>query len=117
VDLSWRMTNAGWKCKFVPQALAYHGRGAGSNPGGYKKVISFIKFHRRLSPRIREMNYKNHIFMYVKNSRRFSPQFFFRELAMFCYVLLFETSTLKVLPDLFRLLPKMWKKRKLVKFI
>jgi len=115
VDLAWRMTNAGYKCAYQPQAVAFHGRGAGSSEGGYKKVFSYIKYHSQLSPRVRELNYRNHIFMYVKNSRRFYPQFFFRELAMFAYICLFERSTLKVVPQIIRLLPKMWQKRKIIK--
>jgi len=115
VDLSWRMTNAGWLCKYQPTAVAWHGRGAGSNPGGYKKVFSFIKFHRQLPPKIRQLNYQNHILMYVKNSEKFYPQFIFRELVMFIYVLIFETSTLKIFPEFLKLLPMMWKKRQFIK--
>jgi GT2 family glycosyltransferase len=114
VDLAWRMTNAGWKCVFVPAALAYHGRGAGSSKGGYKKVFSYIAFHRAMPPHIRQLNYQNHLLMYIKNSPWFYPQFFFRELAMFAYIILFEISTLKVVPNIVKLLPRMWKKRRLV---
>ncbi len=112
VDLSWRMSNAGWKNIFVPSAIGYHGRGAGSSEGGYQHIVSFIKHHRALNPRIRQLNYKNHIFLYIKNSPYFYPQFFIREFFMLCYILLFEISTLKVLPDFFMQLPKMWQKRK-----
>lgn len=114
VDLSWRMANAGWKNVFVPQAIGFHGRGAGSSKKGYLHVIDFVKHHRALPQRIRELNYKNHIFMYVKNSKWFYPQFFFREFFMLVYIVLFETSTLKILPEFFKTLPKMWKKRKMI---
>lgn len=114
VDLSWRMANAGWKNVFVPSAIGYHGRGAGSSENGYADVVGFIKHHKKLSPRVRELNYQNHIFMYIKNSPYFYPQFFVREFFMFFYVLFFEIGTLKVLPQMFKLLPKMWKKRKLI---
>jgi GT2 family glycosyltransferase len=112
VDLAWRMTNAGWECRFVPQAIGFHGRTAGSSKNGYKNVLAYVKFHKTLSPQIRRLNYRNHILMYVKNSQWFYPQFFIREFFMLGYILLFEISTLKVLPEIFRLLPKMWKKRK-----
>lgn len=114
VDLSWRMINAGWKCVFVPQAVGFHGRAAAASPGGYKKFWSFVKFHRALPLTVRQLNYKNHILMHVKNSPWFYPQFFIRELAMFFYVLLFEPKTLKVLPEVFKSLPKIWKKRKFI---
>ncbi len=112
VDLAWRMSNGGWKCMFQPAAIAHHGRGSGSHPGGYKKVFSYIKFHRQIPPRIRQLNYQNHIFMYLKNSSWFYPQFFIREFFMACYMLLFEISTFKVVPNMFKLFPKMWQKRK-----
>ena len=115
VDLAWRMSNAGWKNVFVPTAVGYHGRGAGSSEKGYADVPAFVKHHRALSPRIRQLNYKNHIFMYIKNSEYFYPQFFVREFFMFFYILIFEASTFKVFPEFFKLLPKMLKKRKYIK--
>ncbi len=112
VDLSWRMTNSGWKCVFVPIAVGSHGRGSGSSRGGYYHFMDFIKHHRAISPRIRQLNYQNHIFMYIKNSPWFYPQFFLREFFMFFYILFFEPGTLKVLPQILKLFPKMWTKRK-----
>jgi len=115
VDLSWRMKTSGWKNVFVPGAIGYHGRGSASSPGGYIHVIDFIKHHKNLSPRVRQLNYQNHIFMYIKNSDLFYPQFFVREFFMLGYIVLFEISTLKVVPNIIKLLPKMWKKRKMIK--
>ncbi len=114
VDLSWRMNNAGWKNIFVPSAIGFHGRGAASSKNGYSDVIGFIKHHKTLSPRVKQLNYKNHILMYIKNSPYLYPQFFIREFFMLGYIILFETSTLKVLPEMLKLLPKMWKKRKYI---
>jgi GT2 family glycosyltransferase len=114
VDLSWRMVNRAWKIKFNPNAIAYHGRQAGSNKGGYKKFLSFIQHHRNLSPQIRRLNYKNHLFLFIKNSPKWYVQFFIRELFYNVYVLIFETSTLKVLPELIRQLPTMWRKRRYI---
>lgn len=112
VDLAWRMSNAGWKCSYNPKAVAYHGRGAGSHKGGYKKVFSYISYHKTLSPWVRQLNYQNHIFMYIKNSPWFYPQFFIREFFMFCYIALFEPGTLKVIPKMLATLPIMWEKRR-----
>ncbi|MCX6796976.1 MAG: hypothetical protein NTX98_00660, partial [Candidatus Doudnabacteria bacterium] len=67
-----------------------------------------------LPEKIRQLNYKNHIFMYIKNSRWFYPQFFIREFFMLIYVILFEISTLKVLPEMLKTFQKIWKKRKLI---
>ncbi len=115
VDLSWRMANSGWKNVFVPSAVGYHGRSAGSSEKGYADVLGFIAHHRKLSPQIRQLNYKNHMFMYIKNSSRFYPQFFIREFFMLLYILMFEPSTLKVVPEMFKLFPIIWEKRRLIK--
>jgi GT2 family glycosyltransferase len=114
VDLSWRMKNLGFKNMFVPRAVGYHGRTAGSSKNGYLDVWGFIKHHRALPLRIRQLNYQNHILMYIKNSPYFYPQFFVRELFMLCYLVIFELSVLKILPELIKLLPKVWRKRKLI---
>ncbi len=114
VDLSWRMVNAGWKIKYNPNALAYHGRAAGSSPGGYKKVFAYIKHHRKIPAIIRKWNYRNHIYMFIKNSPKWYLQFFAREFFYNIFVLIFETGTFAVLPQMFRQLPKIWKKRKFI---
>lgn len=112
VDLSWRLNNARFKCVYVPEAEAYHGRTAGSSKGGYLHLLNFIKHHKNISPQIRQLNYKNHILMYVKNARFiFHPAFVIRELAMLGYILLFEISTLKIIPKLLRQIPSILKKR------
>lgn len=115
VDLSWRMINRGWKIQYNPMALAFHGRAASSSPGGYKKVLAFIKHHRSIKPQVRQLNYKNHILMFIKNSPKWYWQFFARELFYNIFVLIFETSTLKILPTVFRQLPAMFRKRKYIK--
>jgi GT2 family glycosyltransferase len=115
VDLTWRMINAGWRGRYVPHALAYHGRAAGSSKGGYKKVFAFIQHHKQISSWVRRLNYKNHIYMYIKNSPRWYWQFFVREFFYQIYVLLIEPSTLGVLPEFFRGLKNMFVKRGYIK--
>ncbi len=102
VDLSWRLNNAGYKCLFVPEAVAYHGRTAGQSKGGYLHLWHFIRHHNALSPLVRKFNYKNHILMYLKNTKQISLSFILREFFMFFYVLVFETGTLAIIPELFR---------------
>ena len=48
-DLSWRLQNAGFISKYIPTAIAYHGRSAGQSKGGYKNLLGFIKHHKKLS--------------------------------------------------------------------
>jgi GT2 family glycosyltransferase len=114
VDLSWRLNHCGYKSVFVPQAVAYHGRTAGQAAGGYLHFFNYIKHHSKLNKQILKWNYKNHIFMYVKNTRWPSLSFIFREVAMLGYITLFETSTLKVIPEMFRLWPRMKRKRNFI---
>ena len=114
VDLSWRMVNAGWKIKFAPHAKAFHGRTAGSSASGYKKVWAFIQHHRQIPKQILKWNYKNHIFMFIKNSPKWYGKFFVREFFYHVFVLVFETKTLAVLPEFFRQLPSIWQKRKYI---
>ncbi len=102
VDLSWRLNRKGYKNIYVPEAVAYHGRGTGSSEGGYAQAVKFIKHEQKISLSVRQLNYKNHILMYLKNTPYIHPLFIGREIVMFVYLLLFKPSALKVLPTLFR---------------
>jgi GT2 family glycosyltransferase len=119
VDVALRLLNAGYTARYAPTAVAYHGRTAGSTPGGYKKVWAFFKTHRRMNPLIRQWNYKNHQFVFIKNSPRWYWQFFAREFFYHMYLLglevfLFDFATIKVLPLYFKQLPLMFAKRKAI---
>jgi len=52
--------------------------------------------------------------MYLKNAKWYHPLFILREIAMLAYILFLETSTLKVIPELFRQIPRAMKKRKFI---
>lgn len=112
VDLSLRISNAGFACKYVPDAVGYHGRTAAASKKGYKDVNEFVKHHKKFPAWIKQFNYKNHIFVVVKNFPKFYWKFFVREFFMLGYIVLFETATLKIVPTLLRQLPRMWKKRR-----
>lgn len=111
-DLSLALQNQGFKCQYVPSATAYHGRTAGSSKEGYKNVGAFIKHHQNFSVWLKQLNYKNHMFVVVKNFPHIYWKFFVREFFMLGYVIVFELFTLKIIPTLFKQLPVMWKKRK-----
>jgi GT2 family glycosyltransferase len=112
VDLSWRFNNVGLKCVYVPEAVGYHGRTAGQSKGGYLHIWHYIIHHNKISPLVRRLNYRNHILMYLKNAKFIHPAFIAREIAMFFYVLIFETSTLTAVPDLMRKIPSILAKRR-----
>jgi GT2 family glycosyltransferase len=115
VDLGLRMQSAGWKSVYVPEALGWHGRTAASTQKDYADVQSYKKHHDSLSSFVKQMNYQNHIFLVVKNFPKISWKFFTREFFMLGYLIMLERSTLKILPNLFKLFPIMLLKRKWIK--
>lgn len=115
VDLSLRLANAGYICKFVPEAVGYHGRTAASSKKGYKRPDEFIKHHNKFPAWIKQFNYKNHMFVVVKNFPKFYWKFFVREFFMLGFIVLLETGTLRIIPTLFKQFPLMLKKRKWIK--
>lgn len=119
LDLSWRLRLAGYECRFVPGARLQHERRASSSPGGYRKFFAFVRHHKDLPLSVRRWNWKNHLFCIVKNDFgwplvRDLPLILMREIAMFFYILFFEPKTLGVVPDFFRQLPLMLKKRNFI---
>ena len=72
------------------------------------------------SKRIRQLNWKNHLFCIVKNDFGWKfwkalPIIKLREFGMLCYIIIFEPTTLGVIPEFFKQLPRMLKKRKYIK--
>ncbi|MGL5416281.1 MAG: glycosyltransferase family 2 protein [Clostridium sp.] len=64
IDLSWRINLIGFKNMYYPKAIAYHGRGLGSNNGG---KLSFIKHRKAQSEFLRGISYRNQNMMIWKN--------------------------------------------------
>lgn len=112
VDLCWRMYNRGWKIRYQPDALAWHGRAVASSTGGYSRIVSYVQHRRKIPLAVRRLNYKNHFFMFMKNSPKWYLRFFGREIFYNFYVLLIEASVLKALPQMWNELPAMWRKRR-----
>ncbi len=115
VDLCWRMYNRGWKIRYQPQAVAWHGRNAGSSPGGYSRIVSYVRHRRAIPLQIRKLNYRNHIFMFVKNSPKWYLKFFGREVLYNVFVLFVEPGVLPTLADMLRQFPVFWRKRNRIK--
>ncbi len=119
LDLSWRMRLMGWNFKYVPEAVVYHERAVGVSKKGYRNIIEFIRHHAKFSKNVKRWNWRNHLFAIIKNDFGWSfwrdfPFIFAREFFMAIYITVFETSTWGALPDFFRLLPKMLRKRKII---
>jgi GT2 family glycosyltransferase len=119
LDLSWRLRLAGYEAIYVPDAVIYHLRIAGQSKSGYRRPLEFIKHHRKFPLSILRWNWKNQLFCIVKNDFGWSfwrdcPFIVARQILMLCYITVFEPQTLGAIPDFFRLLPKMLRKRKLI---
>lgn len=117
VDLAWRLRLAGWKTLYVPTAIAYHQRGSGDSAA--TSYVAILKERRKLSKVAKYHAFKNQRLMQIKNElpKLLLRDFFSwlpKELASWAYVLLFERYTWKAIGEIFRLLPRMLKKRRLV---
>ncbi len=117
VDLAWRLQLLGYKCRYVPEAVLYHGRSIGRS-----WPTQFIRFilNRRHQPRlVRKLSFKNHYLMMVKNEipRLFRRHFLYilaRELLLFVFTLLFEQFQIFALLEFFRQWPEARRKRNIV---
>ncbi len=119
-DLGWRCRHYGWKIWYQPTAILYHERGVGQSPGGYRHLFALIKFRKQFSLRSRQLAWKNKIYIVLKNDfgrtlRRDWLKIVFREIITLGFIVLFETATLKILPTVFRQLPNIFRKRKIIK--
>ncbi|WZL73649.1 glycosyltransferase family 2 protein [Clostridiaceae bacterium 35-E11] len=108
VDLSWRARNLGWKCLYVPTAVAYHKRGW--RESGRKSIPSFLKIH----------SIKNRYLMMIKNEDTVDfiknlPYILAVDIGIFVYCLFREPKTLKYIPTTIKLLCDTIEKRKMIK--
>lgn len=115
VDLGWRLRLLGWKSFYSPEVKAFHDRQTTNRLS--KGKLDFIKERRKLPKKKRALDYRNIRLTYVKNELTplvFGDFFYFfkRELQLFFYILIFEPFVLKEIVNFFRLLPRMWEKRK-----
>ena len=103
VDLAWRAQVLGWRCLYVPEAVACHERrGPESKPPAVKKRFLI-----------------NRYFCYVKNevgalAWRYLPVLLLFETARFARRLGAEPYLIGAVPLFFRLLPDMVRKRRLI---
>ncbi len=106
-DLAWRAQLAGWKCIYVPQAVAYHYR-------------AYSPDRRIIMPKnLRRLQYRNRYLMLIKNELPFTfilhlPYILAFEFISFCHTLFREPFLFKTWPEIIRLLPKMLQKRKVI---
>ncbi len=107
VDVAWRARRLGWRAWYEPAARAEHARGWGRRSD-----------RRRIPLVVRRHSYKNRYLMILKNES-FGPAWWLRlpgllavELAWHAYLLGRDPAVLGAWPQLIRLIPRAWRKRR-----
>lgn len=118
VDLSWRIRLYGWKIMYCPTAVVYTDRT--TKPISEKAGAGeMIKTRKKQKQYVRHYSFKNHYLAIIKNDL---PGLFFkhlpwilpREIGAWLYVLFFEPKTWPAIGELFKQMPREWKKRKII---
>ena len=114
VDLGLRMRWSGFECVFEPKSIAGHGRSVGSSKKSYFNLFAYTKHHNQISLRNRQLNFKNHWYLILKNLPYFKWQLWVREIMMFGYLVLIEPKVLCVIPEFLKGIKIMLQKRKII---
>jgi GT2 family glycosyltransferase len=107
-DLAWRMQRFGWKCKYVPKALAYH-----------KRVVTPEK-RQTLSSEINKHGVRNRFLLQVNNySFKELPHtilsgFIIRNILVIFAILFIERSSLPAIKEFFILFKRARERRKYI---
>ncbi len=117
VDLSWRFLLYGWKNIFLPEALAYHGRGTGVLRRFTTKEV--LKNRSKLSRFQKKYSFRNQLLMESKNEMwgTFFRDFFqivFRKITLFIYMIFVEPYLLSAYFQYLKNLPRALKKHKII---
>lgn len=119
IDTCWRMRLFGWKCIYLPEAVAYHIRGTGAFKRD--KILETLKERKKLSRFQKYHSYLNHRLMIFKNElcRNFWRDFLWisaREMMIFCYIFFREPFLVKAWLEIFKKLPStFWKRKEIMK--
>ncbi|MFC1613540.1 glycosyltransferase [Patescibacteria group bacterium] len=110
VDLAYRMRWRGWKSYVIPQAIAYHERGAKQVAGG-KNDLTVAVNRKNKSKYANYYSQRNQILMLIKNLPELNFATFWYEFKKFGYEMIFEWSTFKAWIDVFKKIKVMKVKR------
>ncbi len=117
VDIAWRLRLYGWKAVYQPKSIAWHARTAGDSAA--KNYFSIIRERFKINKFSKFHAFKNQRLMQLKNEQpllfvKHLPWFLPKEIISWAYILIFERHTWKAIKELFKLMPRAWKKRKIV---
>ena len=115
LDLAWRLRLFGWKQIYVPTVIAYHDRKTTKALAG-GNWREFIKIRKTIPMFKRRLDWRNTTLAVIKNDfavnfLRDLPFIFWRQLRLWGYFLLFETSMILEIFRVAKMLPKMLKRR------
>lgn len=117
IDLAWRLRRRGYKAWYVPEAVAYHYRGA---YGSEKRKFALAwKERRTKSAVVNKLSYRNHIWLMLKNLDistffLYAPFLVPYEFLKFWYLVVFERGTFGGLFESVGGMGEMFKKRKII---
>ncbi len=117
LDVAWRLHLAGWKQYYEPSVIAWHDRQTTKRTrSGF---IDFIKLRRAIPLKKRRLEWRNIRCTIIKNDYIINllkdlPYIAPREIAMFVYLLIFETPVLTEVFGLLKMAPRMLSKRKVI---
>jgi GT2 family glycosyltransferase len=119
LDLAWRLRLAGFECRYVPEAIVYHSRSANQSKDGFTRLGALVANTRNLPLRVVQWDWRNHLLTIIKNDfgsslLRDLPRIAVREVALFGYLCVVRPRILFSIPEFFRLLPRILRKRRLV---
>lgn len=108
VDLCARLNKRGWRSWYEPGAIGWHTR-----TGFAPRAMGETRTHRLVLPRyVKEYSYRNHWLFLLKNAPLIlSPLIAIYELLKAAYLFVFETKTLRVIPEILSSTPLMLRRR------
>ncbi len=119
IDLAFRLRLAGWQSFCVPAAVAYHNRSARGEGAVARGDLAIARQRQAKSKLSRRLSFSNHHFVYFKNLPcsiywRIWPVFTWYEMKMWGYALIKEPFVIPEMLKVFRLGPRMLRKRRAI---
>ncbi len=117
LDVAWRINLEGWMQRYEPDLIAWHDRQTTKRTR--TTFRDFLAIRREIPLRKRRLEWRNIHCTFIKNDYiinilRDLPYITVREIAMFLYLLLFETRVLTEVLSLLKLAPRMLRKRRMI---
>ncbi|MEN8078661.1 glycosyltransferase family 2 protein [Clostridioides difficile] len=115
IDICWRLNLYGFKCYYIHDAIAYHGRGMNSSKG----IINTIKNRKNQSEFLKGISFRNHYLMLMKNENNYCYNkdrvgIYIDYMKYIVFFLLFDFKCLKYVNEVKNLKSKMMKKRDII---